>query len=101
MQEVRKANSQPLWMGEAAYAKLSAYWTSPDFVNKSDLAKRNRNVDAGACMHTTGSKPHSVVWLEMVSLIYYYKLNIITSLNTKFILIDSLIMNLGGEEWWC
>ena len=56
-----------------------------DFEKKSNQAKVNRNEDTGACMHTTGSKPHSIVWLEMVSLMYYYKFNIKTSLNTYYL----------------
>ena len=97
MMEVRKSKGQPLWMGDAAYAKLSDFWRSPNFEKKSEQAKLNRNEDAGACMHTTGSKPHSVVWLEMVILTYYYyKFNIITLLNTYYNFIKS-----KGEQWRC
>ena len=63
---VRKKKSQPLWMGDAAYAKLSAYWQTDKYKELCETAMGNRNIDSGASMHTSGAKPHVSIWEEMV-----------------------------------
>ena len=51
---VRKKKSQPLWMGDAAYAKLSAHWKIDEYKELCETNTENRKVDSGASMHTSG-----------------------------------------------
>ena len=64
---VRKKKSQPLWMGDLAYAKLSAHWQTDKYKGLCETAMANRNIDSGASMHTSGAKPHLSIWEEMVT----------------------------------
>ena len=64
---VRKQKSQPLWMGDLAYAKLSAHWQTNQYKELCEKAMANRNIDSGASMHTSGAKPHLSIWEEMVT----------------------------------
>ncbi|XP_060195115.1 uncharacterized protein LOC132624338 [Lycium barbarum] len=65
-QDVRKnLTVKPHWMGDAVFKEMKEHWESPEFKEKSEQNKKNRDSNAGASLHTGGCIPHRVIFKRM------------------------------------
>ena len=77
MNKVRNGKDTGIWIPPAVRASLDLHWSSPDFQNKSVIAKANRAVDKGASAYCGGSISTAAHFEKMVSLLYFYISNLI------------------------
>ena len=54
-------------MGDDVYSALCLYRQSDQFRLKSEQVKKNRDVNAGAPLYTSGATPHRVVYRNLVT----------------------------------
>lgn len=60
--DIRRSMKRPMWIGEEIWDGLLQKWSSAEYVEKRERAKKNRASDSGGMgtsLHTGGSIPHT------------------------------------------
>ena len=73
--DIRKSGKRPPWIGEDIWVELCRKWSTPEYVEKRERAKKNRLSDSeglGTCLHTCGVIPSTEHMRRMVRFVFSY-----------------------------
>jgi hypothetical protein len=86
-----ETKKRPHWIGPPIFDELVKYWSTQEFKEKSEKAKKNRASENGGCIHTGGCLSNGEHAERLVKIIKFY---LFFNIIFKFDCFKSLLLNL-------